>query len=234
MGTTKNVTWQEYKGKVGGVDDYDILLPQPSIATADRVGGIIAEQSTWAQNPGYEQQYECQISRFTNKLLMPNSKFPPSNILNAPVPITLGGTGATTANDAKIKLDIKDYITSIEDIGNTRVINYKNNIQEIFEQSFNNSQISLSKSVDNGKWYTSKSILRYTTTVDTGNMSTWRYWKLEVVPVMNDAEQLPMFTVLQAGYDADSKQIPFRLFSSTSQIFNPGTLQINLHIFKAS
>ena len=65
-------------------------------------------------------------------------------------------------------------------------------------------------------------------------MSTWKYWKFEIVPVMNDAGQLPMFTVLQTGYDGDSDRIPFRLFSSTNQIFNPGTLQINLHIFKVN
>ncbi len=229
MGKTKNVTWQEYKGN----GDYDILLPQPSVATADRVGGIIAEKANLSQIPGFEQRYECRISESSHKLLMPTSGFEPVDILNAPVPITLGGTGATTANDAKINLNIKDYITSISAIGNTRVINYKNNIQEIFEQSFNTSQMALSKSVDNGKWYTSEKILSYTTTVDSGNMSTWKYWKLEIVPVMNNAGQLPMFTVLQAGYDADSNQIPFRLFSSSSQIFNPGTLQINLHIFKA-
>lgn len=225
MGKTKNVTWQEYKGN----GDYDILLPQPSVATADRVGGIIADPANVQIQ--FQSAYECKISQHTHKLLMPSSISP--MILDSAVPINKGGTGATTASDAKINLGIKDYITSLEAIGNARVINYKNNIQEIFEQSFNGSQMSLSKSVDNGKWYTSDKILTYTTTVDAGNMSTWKYWKLEIVPVMNDAGQLPMFTVLQAGYDADSNQIPFRLFSSTSQIFNPGTLQINLHIFKA-
>lgn len=224
MGTSKNVTWQEYNGT-----DYDVLLPQPSVATSEKIGGIIAD--TAEINPQFESQFECKISQRTKKLLMPTSINP--NTIGAPVPITKGGTDATTANDAKINLGIKDYITSIEAIGNARVINYKNNIQEIFEQSFNNSQMSLSKSVDNGKWYTSETILRYGSTVNVGNMSTWRYWKLEIVPVMNDAGQLPMFTVLQAGYDEDSNEIPFRLFSSTSQIFNPGTLQINLHIFKA-
>ena len=93
--------------------------------------------------------------------------------------------------------------------------------------------MSLSQSVDNGKWYTSDKILRYRSSISLGNMSTWRYWKLEIVPVMDDLNRLPMFTVLQAGYDEDSDAIPFRLFSSTSQIFNPGTLQINLHIFKS-
>lgn len=225
MGTSKNVTWQEYNGT-----DYDVLLPQPSVATADRVGGIIADPTDVVQ-PQFQSQYECKISQYTHKLLMPSSISP--TMLSSVVPISKGGTDATTASDAKINLGIKDYITSINAIGNARVINYKNNIQEIFEQSFNNSQMSLSKSVDNGKWYTSENILRYASTVDVGNMSTWRYWKLEIVPVMNDAGQLPMFTVLQAGYDEDSDKIPFRLFSSTSQIFNPGTLQINLHIFKA-
>lgn len=224
MGTSKNVTWQEYNGT-----DYDVLLPQPSVATADRVGGIIADPAE--VQPQFESQFECKISQRTKKLLMPTSISPYA--IGAPVPITKGGTDATTANDAKINLGIKDYITSIEAIGNARVINYKNNIQEIFERSFNNSQMSLSQSVDNGKWYTSEKISRYASTVNVGNMSTWRYWKLEIVPVMNDAGQLPMFTVLQAGYDEDSNKIPFRLFSSTSQIFNPGTLQINLHIFKA-
>lgn len=223
MGTSKNVTWQEYNGK-----DYDVLLPQPSVATADRVGGIIADPAEVQIQ--FQSQYECKISQSTHKLLMPSSLSP--TILSSAVPITKGGTNATTANDAKINLGINDYITSIESIGNARVINYKNNIQEIFEQSFNNSKMSLSKSVNNGKWYTSEQILRYTSTVNVGNMSTWRYWRLEIVPVMNDAGQLPMFTVLQAGYDEDSDAIPFRLFSSTSQIFNPGTLQINLHIFK--
>lgn len=224
MGTSKNVTWQEYNGT-----DYDVLLPQPSVATADRVGGIIADPAE--VQPQFERQFECKISQRTKKLLMPTSINP--DTIGAPVPIRKGGTDATTANDAKINLGIKDYITSIEAIGNARVINYKNNIQEIFEQSFNVSQISLSRSVDNGKWYTFEEILRYGSTINVGNMSTWRYWKLEIVPVMNDAGQLPMFTVLQAGYDEDSDKIPFRLFSSTSQIFNPGTLQINLHIFKA-
>lgn len=224
MGTSKNVTWQEYNGT-----DYDVLLPQPSIATADRVGGIIADPAE--VQPRFESKFECKISQRTKKLLMPTSIDP--NTIGAPVPITKGGTDANNVNDAKKNLGIKDYITSIESIGNARVINYKNNIQEIFEKSFNVSQMSLLRSVDNGKWYTSDTILRYTPTVSVGNMSTWRYWKLEIVPVMNDADQLPMFTVLQAGYDEDSDAIPFRLFSSTSQIFNPGTLQINLHIFKA-
>lgn len=224
MGTSKNVTWQEYNGT-----DYDVLLPQPSIATADRVGGIIADPAEVQIQ--FQSKYECKISQHTHKLLMPTSIDP--IMLNSAVPVDKGGTGATTANDAKINLGINDYITSIKAIGNARVINYKNNIQEIFEQSFNTSQMSLSRSVDNGKWYTTDKILRYASTVDVGNMSTWRYWKLEIVPVMNDAGQLPMFTVLQAGYDEDSNKIPFRLFSSTSQIFNPGTLQINLHIFKA-
>lgn len=225
MGTSKNVTWQEYNGT-----DYDVLLPQPSVATADRVGGIIADAVEI--QPQFEWQFECKISRRTKKLLMPTSISPYT--IDSPVPISKGGTDATTANDAKINLGINDYITSIENIGNARVINYKNNIQEIFEQSFNTSQMSLSQSVDNGKWYTANKILRYKSTIDVGNMSTWKYWKLEIVPVMNDADQLPMFTVLQAGYDEDSDAIPFRLFSSTSQIFNPGTLQINLHIFKAT
>lgn len=224
MGTSKNVTWQEYNGT-----DYDILLPQPSVATADRVGGIIADPAE--VQPQFESQFECKISQRTKKLLMPTSINP--NTIGAPVPITKGGTDANNVSDAKINLGINDYITSIEAIDNTMIINYKNNIQEIFEQSFNTSQMSLSKSVDNGKWYTTDKILRYASTVNVGNMSTWRYWKLEIVPMMNDADQLPMFTVLQAGYDEDSHRIPFRLFSSTSQIFNPGTLQINLHIFKA-
>ena len=226
MGTSKNVTWQEYNGT-----DYDVLLPQPSIATADRVGGIIAEEEEMPPIPGLEDQRVCKISPSTHRLLIPFGINPA--LLNPAVPVNRGGTGATTANNAKINLGINDYITSIETIGNARVINYKNNIQEIFEQSFNTSQMSLLRSVDNGKWYTTDKILSYGSTVDVGNMSTWRYWKLEIVPVMNDAGQLPMFTVLQAGYDEDSDAIPFRLFSSTSQIFNPGTLQINLHIFKS-
>lgn len=226
MGTSKNVTWQEYNGT-----DYDVLLPQPSVATADRVGGIIAEEAEMPQIPGLEDQRVCKISPSTHRLLIPFAINPA--LLNPAVPVNRGGTGANNANDAKINLGINDYITSIEVIGNARVINYKNNIQEIFERSFNISQMSLSRSVDNGKWYTSDKILRYASTVSVGNMSTWRYWKLEIVPVMNDAGQLPMFTVLQAGYDEDSDTIPFKLFSSTSQIFNPGTLQINLHIFKA-
>lgn len=226
MGTSKNVTWQEYNGT-----DYDILLPQPSVATANRVGGIIADPTDVVQ-PQFQSQYECKISQSTHKLLMPSSISP--TILSSAVPISKGGTDATTANDAKKNLGINDYITSIEAVGNAKVINYKNNIQEIFEQSFNVSQISLSNSVNNGKWYTFDHILTYRSTIDVGNMSTWKYWKFEIVPVMNDVGQLPIFTVLQAGYDGDSDRIPFRLFSSTSQIFNPGTLQINLHIFKAS
>lgn len=225
MGTSKNVTWQEYNGT-----DYDVLLPQPSVATADRVGGIIADPTDVVQ-PQFQSQYECKISRYTHKLLMPSSICP--TMLNSAVPISKGGTDANNVSDAKINLGINDYITNIESIGNAMVINYKNNTQEIFEQSFNISQMSLLRSVDNGKWYTSEKILRYTSTVSVGNMSAWRYWKLEIVPVMNNLDQLPMFTVLQAGYDEDSDTIPFRLFSSTSQIFNPGTLQINLHIFKA-
>ena len=226
MGTSKNVTWQEYNGT-----DYDILLPQPSIATADRVGGIIAEEAEMPPIPGLNEQRVCKMDPFTHRLLIPAGINPA--LLNPAVPVNRGGTGATTASDAKKNLDIKDYIKSIDDIGNSRIINYKNNTQEIFEQSFNTSQMSLSLSVDNGKWYTSNNILRYRSSISVGNMSTWRYWKLEIVPVMDDLGQLPMFTVLQAGYDEDSNAIPFRLFSSTSQIFNPGMLQINLHIFKS-
>lgn len=218
MGTSKNVTWQEYNGT-----DYDVLLPQPSVATADRVGGIIAEQSTWAQHPNFERQYECKISRFTNKLLMPNSKFSPDNILNGAVPITLGGTDADNAEQALINLGVKDYVIGLDVLDNREVVTYKSGRKVLTERKFNSSSINIQTPTDDGKWY--KSIINtFTPSASSiGNMNTWKYWNLQVVPV-GSKDVLSMFVNIQTGYDPTSNSIPWRLFSTSSLIFNANQL----------
>lgn len=218
MGTSKNVTWQEYNGT-----DYDVLLPQPSVATADRVGGIIAEQSTWAQHPNFERQYECKISRFTNKLLMPNSKFSPGNILNGAVPITLGGTDADNAEQALINLGVKDYVIGLDVLDNREVVTYKSGRKVLTERRFNSSGIKIQTLTDDGKWYKSL-INRFTPSASSiGNMNTWKYWNLQVVPV-GPKDVLPMFVNIQTGYNPTSDSIPWRLFSTSSLIFDANQL----------
>lgn len=219
MGTSKNVTWQEYNGT-----DYDVLLPQPSVATADRVGGIIAEQSTWAQHPNFEQQYECKISRFTNKLLMPNSKFSPGNILNGAVPITLGGTDADNAEQALINLGVRDYIVgmSSSDDGDYEVFTYKSGRQVLTERHFNSGIIEINASTNDRKWYKT-SVNEFIPSVSLGNMNTWKYWNLQAIPI-GSKDSMPMFFNLQTGYNPTSNSIPWRLFSTSSLIFNANQL----------
>lgn len=220
MGTSKNVTWQEYNGT-----DYDILLPQPSIATADRVGGIIADPTDVVQ-PQFQSQYECKISKSTHKLLMPSSISP--TMLSSAVPISKGGTGAKNANQALTNLGVNDYIVSETAIGDVAIFQYKSGMRECFQKKLNEEKIELSQQTGDRKWYT-HNIETFFPSFDAGTMSTWKYWNMQIIPVMSKSV-MPMFTVLQTGYLPDSKGIPFRLFSTSSITFNPGQLMIVLEV----
>ena len=221
MGTSKNVTWQEYNGT-----DYDILLPQPSVATANRVGGIIAEEA--AIQPQFESQFECKISKRTKKLLMPTSINP--NTIGAPVPISKGGTDANNGHQALVNLGVNDYIVSETVIGDVAIFKYKSGMRECFQKTLNEETIELSNQTGDGKWYT-HNIKTFFPSFDAGTMSTWNYWNMQIIPVMSSASVMPMFTVLQTGYLPDSKGIPFRLFSTSSITFNPGQLMIVLEVY---
>lgn len=214
MGTSKNVTWQEYNGT-----DYDVLLPQPSIATADRIGGIIADPAEVQIQ--YQPQYECKISPYTHKLLMPTTLAP--TILNGAVPINKGGTGADNAEQALINLGVKDYVIGLDVLDNREVVTYKSGRKVLTERYFNSSSINIQTPTDDGKWY--KSIINtFTPSASSiGNMNTWKYWNLQVVPVGSE-DVLPMFVNIQTGYDPTSNSIPWRLFSTSSLIFNANQL----------
>lgn len=223
MGTSKNVTWQEYNGT-----DYDILLPQPSIATADRVGGIIAEEAEVPPIPGLEDQLVCKISPSTHKLLIPNSINPA--LLNPVVPVNRGGTGANNGHQALVNLGVNDYIVSETVIGDVAIFAYKSGMCEYFQKKLNVEKIELSNQTGDKKWYT-HDIETFFPSFDAGTMSTWKYWNMQIIPVMSSASVMPMFTVLQTGYLPDSKGIPFRLFSTSSITFNPGQLMIVLEVY---
>ncbi len=214
MGTSKNVTWQEYNGT-----DYDVLLPQPSVATADRVGGIIADPAE--VQPQFEREFECKISQRTKKLLMPTSINP--NTIGAPVPITKGGTDADNAKQALINLGVKDYVIGLDVLGNREVVTYKSGRKVLTERRFNSSSINIQTPTDDRKWYKSP-INAFTPSASSiGNMNTWKYWNLQVVPV-GSKDVLPMFVNIQTGYDPTSNSIPWRLFSTSSLIFNANQL----------
>lgn len=214
MGTSKNVTWQEYNGT-----DYDVLLPQPSIATADRVGGIIADPAEVQTQ--YQFQYECKISPYTHKLLMPTSISP--IMLNSAVPVNKGGTGAVNAEQALINLGVKDYVIGLDVLDNREVVTYKSGRKVLTERRFNSSSINIQTPTDDRKWY--KSLINaFTPSASSiGNMNTWKYWNLQVVPV-GSKDVLPMFVNLQTGYNPTSNSIPWRLFSTSSLIFNANQL----------
>lgn len=214
MGTSKNVTWQEYNGT-----DYDVLLPQPSVATADRVGGIIADPAEVQIQ--YQSQYECKISPYTHKLLMPTSISP--IMLNSAVPVDKGGTGADNAEQALINLGVKDYVIGLDVLDNREVVTYKSGRKVLTERRFNSSSINIQTPTDDGKWY--KSIINtFTPSASSiGNMNTWKYWNLQVVPVGSE-DVLPMFVNIQTGYNPTSNSIPWRLFSTSSLIFNANQL----------
>lgn len=214
MGTSKNVTWQEYNGT-----DYDVLLPQPSVATADRVGGIIADPAEVQIQ--CQSQYECKISLHTHKLLMPTSISP--IMLNSAVPVDKGGTGADNAEQALINLGVKDYIIGLDVLDNCEVVTYKSGRKVLTERHFNSSSINIQTPTDDGKWY--KSLINtFTPSASSiGNMNTWKYWNLQVVPV-GSKDVLPMFVNIQTGYDPTSNSIPWRLFSTSSLIFNANQL----------
>lgn len=214
MGTSKNVTWQEYNGT-----DYDVLLPQPSIATADRVGGIIADPAEVQIQ--FQSQYECKISPYTHKLLMPTSISP--IILNYAVPVYKGGTGADNAEQALINLGVKDYVIGLDVLDNCEVVTYKSGRKVLTERHFNSNSINIQTPTDDGKWY--KSLINTFTPSASliGNMNTWKYWNLQVVPVGSE-DVLPMFVNLQTGYNPTSNSIPWRLFSTSSLIFNANQL----------
>lgn len=214
MGTSKNVTWQEYNGT-----DYDVLLPQPSVATADRVGGIIADPAEVQIQ--YQSQYECKISPYTHKLLMPTSISP--IMLNSAVPVNRGGTGADNAEQALINLGVKDYVIGLDVLDDREVVTYKSGRKVLTERRFNSSSINIQTPTDDRKWY--KSIINtFTPSASSiGNMNTWKYWNLQVVPV-GSKDVLPMFVNIQTGYNPTSNSIPWRLFSTSSLIFNANQL----------
>nr|DAM83504.1 MAG TPA: hypothetical protein [Caudoviricetes sp.] len=214
MGTSKNVTWQEYNGT-----DYDILLPQPSVATSEKIGGIIAD--TAEINPQFESQFECKISRRTKKLLMPTSISP--YIIGAPVPISHGGTDANNKEQALINLGVKDYVIGLDVLDNREVVTYKSGRKVLTERRFNSNSISIQTPTDDRKWY--KSLINAFTPSDSsiGNMNTWKYWNLQVVAVGSE-DVLPMFVNIQTGYNPTSNSIPWRLFSTSSLIFNANQL----------
>lgn len=214
MGTSKNVTWQEYNGT-----DYDVLLPQPSVATADRVGGIIADPAEVQIQ--YQSQYECKISPYTHKLLMPTSISP--IMLNSAVPVNRGGTGADNAEQALINLGVKDYVIGLDVLDDREVVTYKSGRKVLTERHFNSSSINIQTPTDDGKWY--KSIINtFTPSASSiGNMNTWKYWNLQIVPV-GSKDVLPMFVNIQTGYNPTSNSIPWRLFSTSSLIFNANQL----------
>lgn len=217
MGTSKNITWQEYNGT-----DYDILLPQPSVATADRVGGIIADPTDVVQ-PQFQSQYECKISQSTHKLLMPSSISP--TILNSAVPINKGGTGADNAEQALINLGVKDYVIGLDRLDNRELVIYKSGRKVLTERRFNSSRIDIKTPTDDGKWYKTN-INTFTPSVPStsiGNMNTWKYWNLQVIPV-GSKDVLPMFFNIQTGYDPTNDSIPWRLFSTSSLTFNVNQL----------
>lgn len=222
MGTSKNVTWQEYNGT-----DYDILLPQPSIATADRVGGIIAEEAEVPPIPGFEDQIVCKISPSTHRLLIPTSINPV--MLKPDVPVNRGGTGANNGQQALINLGVQDYIVYKTVIGDVAIFKYNSGMCECFQKTLNKEKIELNHQTDDKKWYT-HDIKTFFPSFDAGTMSTWKYWNMQIIPVMSSASVMPMFTVLQTGYLPDSTGIPFRLFSTKSITFNPGQLMIVLEV----
>lgn len=214
MGTSKNVTWQEYNGT-----DYDVLLPQPSIATADRVGGIIADP---AEMPiQVQSRYECKISQYTHKLLMPPSISP--LMLDSTVPVDKGGTGADNEEQALINLGVKDYVIGLDVLDNREVVTYKSGRKVLTERRFNSNGIKIQTPTDDRKWYKSL-INEFTPSVSLiGNMNTWKYWNLQVVSV-GSKDVLPMFVNIQTGYNPTSNSIPWRLFSTSSLIFNANQL----------
>ena len=214
MGTSKNVTWQEYNGT-----DYDVLLPQPSVATADRIGGIIADPAKVP--PQSQSQYECKISQYTHKLLMPTSISP--RMLNPAVPVDKGGTGADNAEQALINLGVKDYVIGLDVLDNCEVVTYKSGRKVLTERRFNSNGINIQTPTDDGKWY--KTLINtFTPSASSiGNMNTWKYWNLQVVPV-GSKDVLPMFVNIQTGYNPTSNSIPWRLFSTSSLIFNANQL----------
>lgn len=222
MGTSKNVTWQEYNGT-----DYDILLPQPSIATADRVGGIIAEEAEMPPIPGLEDQRVCKISPSTHRLLIPFAINPA--LLNPAVPVNKGGTGANNEQQALINLGVSDYEVSGSVINNVVTSKYNSGMYKFSQKTLNVEKIELNSQTGDGKWYT-HNIKTFFPSFDAGTMSTWKYWNMQIIPVMSSADVMPMFTVLQTGYLPNSTGIPFRLFSTSSITFNPGQLMVVLEV----
>lgn len=218
MGTSKNVTWQEYNGT-----DYDVLLPQPSIATADRVGGIIAEEAEMPQIPGYEDQRVCKMSPSTHRLLIP-ARINPA-LLNPAVPVNRGGTGANNEEQALINLGVKDYVIKLDVLDNCELVTYKSGRKVLTERRFNSNSISTQTLTDDRKWYKTN-INIFTPSVPStsiGNMNTWKYWNLQVVTV-GSKDVLPMFVNIQTGYDPTTNSIPWRLFSTSSLTFNMNQL----------
>ena len=154
---------------------------------------------------------------------MPNSKFSPGNILNGAVPITLGGTDADNAEQALINLGVKDYVIGLDVLDNREVVTYKSGRKVLTERRFNSSSINIQTQTDDRKWYKSM-INTFTPSASSiGNMNTWKYWNLQVVPV-GSKDVLPMFVNIQTGYDPTTNSIPWRLFSTSSLTFNVNQL----------
>lgn len=210
MGTSKNVTWQEYNGT-----DYDVLLPQPSVATADRIGGIIADPAEVQIQ--VQPQYECKISPYTHKLLMPTTIAP--TILNGTVPINRGGTDADNKEQALINLGVKDYVIGLDVFDNREAVIYKSGRKVLTERRFNSNSISIQTPTDDGKWYKTL-VNEFTPSASSiGNMDTWKYWNLQAIPI-GSKDSMPMFFNIQTGYNPTSNSIPWRLFSTSKLIFN--------------
>ena len=217
MGTSKNVTWQEYNGT-----DYDILLPQPSVATSDRVGGIIADPTDVVQ-PQLQSQYECKISPSTHRLLMPSSISPV--MLNSAVPVNRGGTGANNEQQALMNLGVTDYVIKLDEGSNWELVTYQSGRKVLTERRFNLKRIDLKMQTDDGKWYETGTY-SFTPSVPRiliGDMNTWKYWNLQVVTV-GSQYGLPMFFNIQTGYYPKTMSIPWRLFSTSSLTFDVNQL----------
>lgn len=220
MGTSKNVTWQEYNGT-----DYDVLLPQPSVATADRIGGIIADPAKVQIQ--FQSQYECKISPYTHKLLMPTSISP--IMLNSAVPVDKGGTGAYNEEQALINLGVKDYVIGLDVLDNCEVVTYKSGRKVLTERHFNSNGINIQTPTDDGKWYKSLVNTFVPSSSSIGNMNTWKYWNLQAVPI-GSKDSMPMFFNIQTGYNPTSNSIPWRLFSTSKLAFNTNQLLFFLTI----
>ena len=150
-------------------------------------------------------------------------------LLDPAVPVNRGGTGADNQQQAMINLGVSDYKVSGSVINNVVTSKYNSGMRKFSQKTLNVEKIELIDQTGDGKWYTHK-IKTFFPSFDAGTMSTWKYWNMQIIPVMSSEGVMPMFTVLQTGYLPDYKGIPFRLFSTKSITFNPGQLMIVLEV----